>query len=455
MLLLLAVAATAPLHFHADATEFANTVYHTACTTGQMVCSRDIYMRFWNDKYRPTPEDGKHFDAFTGVMDELEKAAPAPRPLPYLPNDFEYMRAYEIRQRVLATMFGSKSAADFRRRARRLITASQAERIGEVLEYFGKRLHPWWVATGQPIVAKHFKDIQAEFAKSGVAETAAAAAAFLETQPESREYYLHVVPSPEYDGEHADGTAIRNHFALELVHKGRASDAGWVAAHEFTHAMYQLAPSPRKDALMRQFVEAGDASGQAFYMYLNEALATAVGLLQAERQGHTLDEPYTDPYIPRLAKAVLPILRAAIANQKTLYDGFARPYLAAARAALGDDADGLQFRFSVVALVSDPDVQDAFLKGQRVHYHVGKDAWSRYPKLNGLLMMRYDQIHFEGDRELEEAMAKHRGFVALRQEEEHMTAFVLGRDNATLAELGKKWWEYKEKVREGVIYWVD
>jgi len=51
-------------------------------------------------------------------------------------------------------------------------------------------------------------------------------------------------------------------------------------------------------------------------------------------------------------------------------------------------------------------------------------------------------------------MAKHRGFVALRHEE-HMSAFILRRDNATVAELGKKWWECKEKVREGVIYWVD
>ena len=38
------------------------------------------------------------------------------------------------------------------------------------------------------------------------------------------------------------------------------------------------------------------------------------------------------------------------------------PYLAAGRTGLGDDADRLQFRFSVVALVSEPDVQDAFLK---------------------------------------------------------------------------------------------
>src|SRR5215472_9665136 len=130
MLLLLAFAVHAPLRFHVDATEFANTVYHTVCTTGQMSCSRDIYMRFWNEKYNATPEDRKHFDAFTGVMGELQKAAPAPRPLPYLPNDFEYMPAFNTQQELVAAMFGSKSPADFRRRSRRLMTTAQAERVG-------------------------------------------------------------------------------------------------------------------------------------------------------------------------------------------------------------------------------------------------------------------------------------------------------------------------------------
>ena len=452
MLLLFAVAAVAPLRFHVDATEFANTVYHTVCTTGRTSCSRDIYMRFWNEKNKATPEDGKHFDAFTGVMDELEKAEPAARPLPYLPN---YAPAFAIQKQVVAAMFGSKSPADFRRRARKLMTAAQAERIGEVLDYFGKRLHPWWVATGQPIVANHIKDFQTEFAKSGVAGTAAEVAAFLETRPESRDYYLHAVPSPEYDGEHADGTAIGNHFAVELRHAAKGSEAGWIAVHEFTHAMYQLAPTSRKDALMRQFVEAGDLSGQAFYTYLNEALATAVEILQAERQGQTLDDPYTDLFVPRLGKAAVPILRVALSQRKTLYDGFTRAYLAAGRAALGDDADRLPFRFSVAALTSEPDLRSGFLEGQRIQYYVGKDEASLYPKLNGLLMVRYEQIHFDDDKELQDAMAKHRGFVAVRQEEQHMTAFVLGRDNATVAELAKKWWECKDKVREGVIFWVD
>jgi hypothetical protein len=200
MLLLFAVAVAAPLHFHVDGTEFANTVYHTVCTTGHMSCSHDIYKRFWYEKYKTAPDDQRHFDAFNEVLDEIVSAAPAPRPLPYLPNDFTYQQGFDIVPRVEATMFGARSAADFRRQARKLITAAQAERIAEVLDYFGKRLHPWWVANGQPIVEKHIKDIQSEFAKSEVEKTAAQVAGFLEAQPESRDFYLHVVPSPEYEG---------------------------------------------------------------------------------------------------------------------------------------------------------------------------------------------------------------------------------------------------------------
>jgi hypothetical protein len=289
MLLLLAVAVAAPLRFHVDGTEFANTVYHTVCTTGYMSCSHDIYRRFWHEKYKAAPDDQRHFDAFNKVLDEIVNAAPAPRPQPFLPNDSSGQQGFDIVPRVEAAMFRSRSGADFRRQARKLITAAQADRIAEVLDYFGKRLHPWWVATGQPIVEKHIKDIRSELAKSGAEKTAAQVAAFLEAQPESQDFYLHVVPSPEYEGEHADGTAILSHFALELRHKATGSEAVWIAAHEFTHSMYALAPRARKDALMQQFVEAGDASGQAFYMYLNEAMATAVEILPAERQGQTLD----------------------------------------------------------------------------------------------------------------------------------------------------------------------
>ena len=74
MVLLLAVAAAVPIHFHFDATEFVNAVYHTACVSGRPICSRDVYLRFWNEKYHSTTEDGSRFDEFGKIFDELERS---------------------------------------------------------------------------------------------------------------------------------------------------------------------------------------------------------------------------------------------------------------------------------------------------------------------------------------------------------------------------------------------
>ena len=50
-----------PLHFHFDATEFANAAYHTACVTGRLISSQAVYTRFWSEKLKSTPEDAVHF----------------------------------------------------------------------------------------------------------------------------------------------------------------------------------------------------------------------------------------------------------------------------------------------------------------------------------------------------------------------------------------------------------
>src|SRR5579872_7119648 len=151
MLLLLAVTVAVPLQFHVDATEFVNAVYHTACVTGRLNCSRDLYQRFWNEKYQATPEDRARFAEFGKIFDELESAA-APAPMtPFLPNDFANFPAPKVRQRIVAAALGSKSAAEFRQRAAAFATPAQAERLGAILEHFRRRLRPWWVATGQPI----------------------------------------------------------------------------------------------------------------------------------------------------------------------------------------------------------------------------------------------------------------------------------------------------------------
>lgn len=102
MVLLFAVAAAIPLHFHFDATEFSNAAYHTACVSGRLICSQQLYLRFWNEKYHSTPEDMARFDEFGKILDELGTASDPGRPTPFLPNDFSYWPAVKVRQEVVA-----------------------------------------------------------------------------------------------------------------------------------------------------------------------------------------------------------------------------------------------------------------------------------------------------------------------------------------------------------------
>ena len=456
MVLLFAIAAALPLHFHVDATEFANTVYQTACVTGRITCSRAIYHRFWDEKYHATAEDHAKFQEFGAIFDELESAAPLPAPTPFLANDFSYVPGLKIRNRWVAAAFASKSPADFRKQAAALGKPQQTEKLAAILAYFQERLHPWWLATGQPLLKDHFAGMERQLRTEHVPEFATEVAAFLGTRPAFRHYYLHAVPSPEYDGDEGNGTMVLNQFSLEVSHRLKPGDLGWVAVHEFTHSLYEQAPQPRKDALMQQFVDSGDAAAHPLYLYLNEAVATAAEVLLAERNSQTIEAPYAELYIPRLAKAALPLLRTALQNRKTLYDGFTSSYLTASRAALGAEADGLQFRYSCVALLADADVRTAFLDRLPLRYFVdSRETWDRYSRLDGILILRYDQIHFDGnDAGLQSLMEKHRGIVYIRHDQRD-TVFMLARDNATLDQLGKLWAESKEPAREGLIFTIE
>lgn len=191
-------------------------------------------------------------------------------------------------------------------------------------------------------------------------------------------------------------------------------------------------------------------------MYLNEAMATAVQLLLVERNGRKLDEPYTERYIPRLAVAALPLVRQALARHTTLFEGFTRPYLTAARAALGPEADGLQFRYSSIALLGEPEIRDVYLAAVPIRYWVGtQEQWNAFDRLDGLLLFRYQQIHFDDAGELEELMRTRRGFAYIRRAGNHSQVFLLARDNDALREVIARWAKLDVPAREGLIFALE
>ncbi len=69
MLFFFAIAAMVPLHFHFDATEFANAVYHTACVCERIICSGKQYQHFWKETYHSTAEDEARFQEFVQILE--------------------------------------------------------------------------------------------------------------------------------------------------------------------------------------------------------------------------------------------------------------------------------------------------------------------------------------------------------------------------------------------------
>ena len=113
-----------------------------------------------------------------------------------------------------------------------------------------------------------------------------------------------------------------------------AQDAAWIALHEITHAIFDLAPTEKHRRFQSEIQSA--PGGPTVYAYLNEALATGMQLLLYKRLGIQDRDPYNHPYIPRLGRATIPLLEAAIEDRRSIFDGFAQRYLQAGLAEMNE-----------------------------------------------------------------------------------------------------------------------
>jgi hypothetical protein len=448
-MLFLAVAALAPLHFHVDISEFTNAVYHVACLTDRIACSKPIFAKFWNEEYHVTEQDGARFDDFRATMENLENAAGEIPPAPFMPNFAGYYPPLRLRVRIVAAALGAKSAADFRRRAAPLAKPETVDHLARILDAVEKRLHPWWVAKGLPMVLPKLKGMERQMEKLGAPALADQVAAFLDAGDATRDVYLHAIPSPGFAGSDAMASPTLNHFCMEIIHEFEAPAVTAIAVHELTHSLYELAPAEKKVALMRTFVDSRDPAAQGLYMYLNEAVATAVQLLLLERNGQHDDDPYRNRYIPRLAAATLPLLRDALRQHTTLFGDFAAQYLAAGRKALGEDTDSLAFRFSSPALLGEDELRSAFREGTSLIFVATSEAdRAKFARLHVVRVMTYNQAG-STDR-------AHRGVVTLRSlDADRFELLLVGRDRDAVAELSRKVVEWKGSVAAGTLFTID
>ena len=140
-------------------------------------------------------------------------------------------------------------------------------------------------------------------------------------------------------------------------------------------------------------------------------------LLLLERNGKKEDDPYHDPFIPRLGQAALPLIRQALENKTTLFDGFAGPYVVAGRKALGTDTDRIQFRFSAAAVLGAPELTRVFFEQAPLRFFVTtEEEWKLFPGLNAVRLPTYEEAtRFAGEIGGLEDKMRYRGFAYIRR----------------------------------------
>jgi hypothetical protein len=465
-MILAAALLAAPLMFHADASESANVVYNVACLAHQISCTTAKYERFWKDELHWTPADERELSRWKAIVADGERRAPAATAAPLLPNYLSYYPGLGFRGFIIAEALDADSLANFRARARVVMPAADAAALASALSHFQQRLHPWWERVGRARV-RPVRDVERALTPAR-RDLARRAAAFVHASPDLTDVFMHVVPSPDVSNDEATGTAVRNHFFMELVPPDPVREPGAdvgemvvsIGLHELTHAFYDSAPVDVHRQIMQQFVDSSEAMAPAFYTYLNEAVATAIQEM-ADDTPSSEEGSYRDAYIPRLGHAAVPLIADAMANGRTISDGFVSAYLRKGREVLGGDVDTLKFALSSSALLASDRMQSAaqqFRTAFSPRFSVSThEEWQTFGELNAVLLVDYDEARqFASQVPLLDTLATHRGFAFLTGYKRKSRVLMLaGRDAAAVRDVVARVAAVAALPPDGVIVTID
>lgn len=463
----------ASLAFHVDASEYAHVVYNVACLAQQVPCTKEKYDRLWKDELRWSTDDEAQLQRWESLVRAAETRSPVEPDAPLLANYLSFFPAIRQRQAILAAALEANSPAAFEARAARIVPPDDARALAGVLRHFQMRLHPWWQRTGRHRVAG-LRAIERALSPP-IRNLITHAASFVEADSSITDVYMHVVPSPDVSNDDASGTAVRNHFFMELVPPAKTGVDGAtemvvsVGIHELTHALYDSASTATHLRLMRQFVDAPERAAPAMYAFLNEAIATGVQEIaaalvrKARGLGESADDGagYRHPYIPRLGRAAMAPLEDAFAAGKTITDGFAAAYLRAGRDALAADADSLKFRFAATALLAGDSMGPAvgaFRDAVGPTYTVSTlPEWRRAGELSAVFLLDYNDVRQFADQIPDLAsLVTHRGFAFINPYKTRGHVLVLsGRDAAAVVDVVKQLRPSDALPKDGVVVMVD
>lgn len=353
------------LTFHFHATTIANLVWQLDSMAGMTQGDGPSFLRFWKEKLEWTASDDQQLDRWIELSKRYRRQSLSPVgdstfpincPTPYTAGG-----GVARNQKVRIAALEATDLRDYQQRLLKAIPPRDAVKFGLIAAYFEPRFQRWWNSKGEgsgmDLVAS-FKEAMHEYAMPDLAQQLAA---FTEAQlPPHHDVHFHLMVRPARYGDGIAGTQIQNHMIAELAQREPAAPRLSLLMHELMHHFYDSAPVEKHTALLRSFLESPEPNSLGLYTYLNEAIATAAGVLVDARVqppqrlvNHLSDvrRVNLDGTAAKLGIAIYINLERHLRQKRTLFDGFTPVYIASGNKALGDYALGAQMELASRAVI--------------------------------------------------------------------------------------------------------
>jgi hypothetical protein len=248
--------------------------------------------------------------------------------------------------------------------------------------------------------------------------------------------------------------------------------------HELLHHFYDAAPVDKHTALLNSFVEAPEPHSMGLYTYLNEALATAMGLVVDSRVmssrefvGHMADDRRIslDRTSAKLGMALYITLDKHLRQRRSLFNGFVKAYISAACKALGGFGRGPRMELaSRTVIARNPGAIPALTEFCRNVHGITTLAGRRplldYPQLSGAVFLLTAELKWlfgskgiitpEARKEIRRASREHAAFVYAERRSPKAAVYVFVGDDKDALQAAQRAFAVSDEPFSGVRFAV-
>lgn len=394
------------LQFHFVASELANLTFQLDAMAGHSGgADPEAYRTMWRRELRWDREDDRQLSRWHDLRIQQRDPEGPEKPLPAVPWPPNYAGFYgqELRldQNVRIAGFQARSVKDYGKRLRKLLEEREADGLTSVVKHFGSRFAEFWAREGRRLTEPKAQGFERLVRERGIQDLAEQFVVFTEARlPRKHGVWFYLMAHPERYGKDTMATQMQSHAPVEMLDGERPEDKLGVIVHELVHHFYDRAPLGRHLGLIDEFRGLRPPWRMAAYSYLNEAVATAAGILVERRLRTDADfvrwvatpsNIYGQPWIAALGTAAYPLVERCLGGGCGLFSGFAGRYLEAAGAALGPRVTHPHFRLaSRILLADNPALRTASRmfrdRVPSIMHANGWDQLERFPEVPVVLM---------------------------------------------------------------------